>query len=182
MKKNNVLRLFLVSLCAFFMNAGDAYQVVAADFFFSNGPFSIRIANRQAPAESGPVHVAPPAFYHPSASIYFEPGYVDRATASEPRVPAASTPRSVVYGPEYRTAPYLSAPPDPVGHVRPIPQPRTVAAVHVDSSPWPGPFPTRPNNFRPNPYFGPGPHLPGPNHFGGMTPLGPGPYPAFGPH
>ncbi len=187
----------------------------AFNFFFSKGPFAISFGSGE-PAAPAPIPVEPPAFYHPSASLYVnldipdedaeteyvvpeteivesettyvvpETTYVEPAVVATPSVIVVERPRAVVYGPAYRTAPYLAAVP-PAIHVAPKPAPRptpapVVAPTRRSANAYPGPYPVRPNPFQPSPYFGPGPHVPGPNHFGGMTPLGPGPRPAYGPH
>lgn len=183
MKKNSVPRI-LVPLCAIALSIVAVSRASAFDFFFSNGPFSIGFADRHAPPP-GPVvvPVAPPAFFHPFAAIFLEPDYVDPLEAAPtPDIFVTPTPKSVVYGPEYRTAPYLSAVPEQVVVVHPKPAPRPVVVVPPTPGPWPGSYPARPGSFRSDPFFGPGPSLPGPNSFGGMTPLGPGPPPAFGLH
>lgn len=181
MKEYRVLNRVAALLCAVSASFVGASSADAFDFFFSSGPFAIGIGSRLAPPPVV-VPVAPPAFYHPSASVYYEEPIedsvvVDDATDSA-EVVVESAPTTIVYGPAYRTAPYLTAVPPPVV-LAPIPQPPRRVVV-APSDPWGGPYPVRPNNFRPTPYFGSGPHVPGPNHFGDMTPLGPGPAPAYG--
>lgn len=195
----------------------------AFNFFFSKGPFAISFGSG-GPAAPAPIPVEPPAFYHPSASLYVnldipdegveteyvvpeteevvvpeneivepettyvvpETTYIEPAVVATPSVVVVERQRAVVYGPAYRTAPYLAAVP-PAIRVAPKPAPRPMpapilATPRPSANAYPGPYPVRPNPFQPSPHFGPGPHVPGPNHFGGMTPLGPGPRPAYGPH
>jgi hypothetical protein len=183
---NKTPRILVLLFAAVAALTASTSAASAFDFVFSRGPFSIELPRRHA-SPPGPVvvPVAPPAFHHPTASLYYDlyssSGAVENKSPGAPLV--APSPKTVVYGPEYRTAPYLAAPPQPVviDKLRPAPK-QIVVSPAPASSPWVGPFPVRPNNFQPNHYFGPGPHVPGPNHFGGMTPLGPGPRPSFGPH
>ncbi len=196
-------RIIMISTC--FVALGvisllTPRRAEAFNFFFSKGPFAISFGSG-APAAPAPIPVAPPAFYHPSASLYVnldipdedveteyvvpETTYVDPAVVATPSVIVVERPRAVVYGPAYRPAPYLAAVP-PAIHVAPKPAPRPAPTPglmppRLGANAYPGPYPVRPNPFKPSPYFGPGPHVPGPNHFGGMTPLGPGPRPAYGP-
>ena len=202
-------RIIMISTCFVVLGVISLMtprRAEAFNFFFSKGPFAISFGSG-APAAPAPIPVAPPAFYHPSASLYVnldipdedvepettyvvpETTYVDPAVVATPSVIVVERPRAVVYGPAYRPAPYLAAVP-PAIHVAPKPAPRpaprpaptpSLMPPRTGANAYPGHYPVRPNPFKPSPYFGPGPHVPGPNHFGGMTPLGPGPRPAYGP-
>lgn len=217
-------RIIMISTCFVALGVFSLLtprRAEAFNFFFSKGPFAISFGSN-APVAPAPIPIEPPAFYHPSASLYVnldipdedveteyvvpeteevvvapeivepetayvvpETTYAAPAVVASPSVIVVERPRAVVYGPAYRTAPHLAAVP-PAIHVAPKPAPKPAPAPSFmpprpGANAYPGPYPVRPNPFKPSPYFGPGPHVPGPNHFGGMTPLGPGPRPAYGP-
>lgn len=161
----------------------------AFNFFFSRGPFAISFGSGE-PVAPAPIPIEPPAFYHPSASLYVnldipdevveseyvvpeteevvtetelvepETTYVAPAVVATPSVIVVERPRAVVYGPAYRTAPHLAAVP-PAIHLAPRPAPRPAPSV----------MPPRPNA---NAY--PGPYPVRPNPFKPSPYFGPGPH------
>ena len=175
--RSSSLLALLVVLTSVFANRADAI-----DLFVSSGRFSIGFSDRSAPPPPVVVPVAPPVVVAPAPDLYYRSDDVF-LEASGPDLIVAPPPRAVVYGPEYRTAPYLAAVPEPLVVVRPRPVPPPVVDTYPPR-PYPPrayPYPPRPYGPGPRPRYAPAPPPHGPNFDGGMTPLGPGPAPAFGP-